>query len=177
MRLFGVWVRNCNQRCWSCRGKPFIYDPNLESSLSESLLCSPLSLQGQNRTPSLQPSLLARHPSFNDGMQWSVQCQRFSLNNITTWPQRGDESRYQPHIQLLAPFLQSWNCSCSGHIGYRINSKYQGWVVSFFIWEHNSIGHSRGKNWKENGIKANNTGKYPENPAEHWGVKWCLAIR
>lgn len=150
MRLFEVWVRNCNQRCWSCWGKPLIYDP-IWSPLCQRAFCVPLSrLQGQNTTPSLQPSLLARHPSFNDRTQWSVQCQRSSLNNIITLSQRGDESRYQ--LQL----------------GYRINFKYQGWVIftvslyissqketftCFIFGNTTALATVEGKKWKENGIK------------------------
>lgn len=38
-------------------------------------------------------------PSFNDGIQWSVQCQRSSLNNVITWLKREDESRQRLHAQ------------------------------------------------------------------------------
>lgn len=86
-------VNSCG---WGCLGLEWvtvtnaadlglIYDP-VWSRLCQRAFCVPL-LASRVRTEH-QPSFSACHPFFNDGTQWSAQCQRSSLNNIITWPRK-----------------------------------------------------------------------------------------
>lgn len=179
--LFGVWVSNFTHCCCSRWGKTLIYDP-IWTQLCQRGFCV-LLLASRIRTEHhLCGRFLARHPFFNDRTQRSVQCQRSSLNNIITWPEREDENRYQLPIQLLASVVQPWNC-CSGYICYRINSKYHGSVtvstvsLCFFcclpsqkeiftitqawtFWKQSTLCPDLSKKWTDLETEANNKGDF-----------------
>lgn len=134
MRLFGVCVSNCNHCCWSRWGKTLIYDP-IWTHLRQRAFCVPLLASRVWAAHHLCSRLSVLHPLFfNDRMQWSVQRQRSSLNNIITWPaKRDDENRYQLHIELLASVVSPWNCSCSGQTVFVIELIQSIRVQSLFL--------------------------------------------